>query len=71
MVKQRFSDKIILITGAGGGIGAEIARHFTSEGSRVMLVGRRREPLEALVAEITAQEGESPFTSRTCPKAAR
>jgi NAD(P)-dependent dehydrogenase (short-subunit alcohol dehydrogenase family) len=37
-----------LVTGAGGGIGAAIARRLAVEGARVTLAGRRRPPLEAV-----------------------
>ena len=40
------------ITGGGTGIGAAIARALAAEGARLTLVGRRREPLEAVAAEI-------------------
>ena len=35
-----------LITGAGGGIGAAIARALGGAGALVSLAGRRREPME-------------------------
>lgn len=41
-----------LVTGAGSGIGAAIARALSGAGARMTLAGRRREPLEALAAEI-------------------
>ena len=41
-----------LVTGAGGGIGAAIARAFAAAGARVSLAGRRREPLAAVAAEL-------------------
>ncbi|WP_448502830.1 SDR family NAD(P)-dependent oxidoreductase [Sphingomonas sp.] len=43
-----------LVTGGGSGIGAAIARALGREGAALTLVGRRREPLEALAAEIGA-----------------
>jgi NAD(P)-dependent dehydrogenase (short-subunit alcohol dehydrogenase family) len=43
-----------LVTGAGSGIGAATARALAAEGARVTLAGRRREPLEAVAAEIGA-----------------
>ncbi|AYG61499.1 SDR family NAD(P)-dependent oxidoreductase [Rhizobium jaguaris] len=43
-----------LVTGAGSGIGAAIARALAAEGARVTLAGRRREQLEAVAAEIGA-----------------
>lgn len=44
-----------LVTGAGSGIGAAIAKALAAEGARISLAGRRREPLEAVVAEIGAK----------------
>lgn len=41
-----------LITGGGTGIGAATARMLAAEGAKVTLLGRRREPLEAVAAEI-------------------
>lgn len=41
-----------LITGGGTGIGAAIARRLAGNGARVTLIGRRREPLEALAREL-------------------
>ena len=41
-----------LITGGGTGIGAATARMFAAEGAKVTLIGRRREPLEIIAAEV-------------------
>tara|TARA_R110000765_G_scaffold21786_1_gene55777 strand:+ start:24163 stop:24897 length:735 start_codon:yes stop_codon:yes gene_type:complete len=46
------TDKTALITGASGGIGAEIARVLHAAGATVALSGTRVEPLEALAAEL-------------------
>lgn len=51
------SDKVALVTGASGGIGAAIARTLCQNGARVGLSGTRIEPLEALAGEL----GESAF----------
>ncbi|MEP6067185.1 MAG: 3-oxoacyl-[acyl-carrier-protein] reductase [Paracoccaceae bacterium] len=44
--------KTALVTGASGGIGAEIARKLHGAGATVGLSGTRTEPLEALAAEL-------------------
>ena len=41
-----------LITGGGTGIGAAAARMLAAEGAKVTLLGRRREPLETVAAEL-------------------
>jgi 3-oxoacyl-[acyl-carrier protein] reductase len=50
--------KVALVTGATGGIGAEIARALHRQGARVALSGTRREVLETLAGEL-AQGGET------------
>ncbi|MGW0838251.1 SDR family NAD(P)-dependent oxidoreductase [Streptomyces prunicolor] len=46
------TDKTAVIYGAGGSIGGAVARAFAAEGARVHLVGRTRETLEAVAADI-------------------
>ncbi len=53
--------KNAILYGGGGRIGAGIARVFAREGATVFLAGRRLEPLEALVAEISGVGGKAHF----------
>ncbi|GAA2062760.1 SDR family NAD(P)-dependent oxidoreductase [Williamsia deligens] len=48
-------EKIVVVTGAGSGIGRAIARAFLANGATVVVTGRRREPLEETVAGADEQ----------------
>ena len=51
----------VLITGGGSGVGADLARGFAAAGADVVVVGRRREPLDAVAAadpRITAMTAD-------------
>lgn len=47
-----FEDKVILITGAAGGIGKETARAFQNEGASLVLVDINKNALEDMVDEL-------------------
>lgn len=44
--------KVAIITGAGGVLGGNIAKHFIQQGAKVVAVDIRQEPLDARVAEL-------------------
>jgi meso-butanediol dehydrogenase/(S,S)-butanediol dehydrogenase/diacetyl reductase len=48
------TDRVVAITGGGTGIGAAVARRYASEGTRVVVIGRRRGPLDEVAAETGA-----------------
>ncbi|EKQ04392.1 short-chain dehydrogenase/oxidoreductase [Lacticaseibacillus casei 21/1] len=52
-------DKVVVITGASSGIGAETAKLLASRGAKVVLGARRKEKLEKLTDEIRNQGGQS------------
>src|SRR3546814_13437869 len=51
--------KIALVTGAGRGLGREIALGLAGAGAHVLLHGRRAEPLQATAAALAALGGTS------------
>jgi NAD(P)-dependent dehydrogenase (short-subunit alcohol dehydrogenase family) len=48
-----------LVTGASAGLGKEVARQLARKGARVVMVARRKEALDAAVAEIRAETGRA------------
>ena len=56
----RFEDKTVLITGASGAIGVEVARRLGAGGARLALSARRAQRLAALADEIAATGAPRP-----------
>ncbi|MER8160519.1 SDR family oxidoreductase [Streptomyces sp. NPDC094472] len=54
MSEDRFAGKVVLITGAGSGIGAAAAHRFARDGATVIVVGRTEEKLRKTVAGAPA-----------------
>ena len=58
----KFSDKIVVITGSGTGIGQAIAKKFAERGASIIIMGRRKEPLDKtseILVDIMKKVGSS------------
>ncbi len=56
---MRFNEKVVLITGGGGGIGRAAAQRFLDEGARVVLSGTRQSVLDAAQAALDPAGGRT------------
>lgn len=56
----RLADKVAVVTGAAGNIGAYIVRSYLAEGATVVMTGRTPERLEAAAAAIREETGVAP-----------
>src|SRR5205814_3272632 len=52
-------DRAFVITGGGTGLGAEMAKRFAGLGGRSVVLGRRKEKLDEVVAQIGRAGGEA------------
>jgi 3-oxoacyl-[acyl-carrier protein] reductase len=60
------SDEVVVVTGGSRGIGAGSARRFAALGARVVVSGRDRGALDAVVAAITASGGRAVGITAEC-----
>lgn len=60
---MELSQKSVLLTGAGSGIGRATAVEFARKGARLTLVGRRQEPLEETARLVSEAGGEAQVLS--------
>ncbi|MFJ3304987.1 SDR family oxidoreductase [Streptomyces sp. NPDC086549] len=63
--------KVVLVNGGTQGVGAAVARAAVREGATVAVTGRRPEPGEALVAELTAAGGKALYVRADLSDAGR
>ena len=59
--RMELNGKVAVITGGGTGIGKAIASLFAQEGAKIMIAGRREEPLRQTCAEIVGGGGEAQY----------
>ncbi|ROT34512.1 putative short chain dehydrogenase [Sodiomyces alkalinus F11] len=52
-------DKVIVITGAGGGMGLATCKMLAARGAKISMSGLRPQPLQDLAAEIEASGGQA------------
>lgn len=60
-MRNRFKDKVVIVTGASSGIGEATAREFARNGSKVVLAARSEEKLSKIVEEIKSENHEASF----------
>ncbi|MFN3732113.1 SDR family NAD(P)-dependent oxidoreductase [Comamonas testosteroni] len=58
-MSKRLEGKMAFVTGGGSGIGAATAERFAREGATVVICGRRKQPLDEVVARIKAAGGSA------------
>ncbi len=57
MTRLDLTDRVAIVTGGAGGIGACIARSYAEAGARVVVASRKKENLDRIVAEIGSDGG--------------
>lgn len=57
--KMNFQDKVIIVTGAAGGIGKEVVKKVVSGGAKVVLVDLNKEAIESVQSELQLTQDNS------------
>ncbi len=58
-LQQRVNGKVVILTGASSGIGAQVANELARAGATLALIARNQEKLDALAREIHDQGGKA------------
>ena len=58
---KALANKVILVTGASQGLGAEVAKSCAAAGATVVLLGRSQKKLEKVYDEVLAAGSAEPF----------
>ncbi|MGW7006266.1 SDR family NAD(P)-dependent oxidoreductase [Streptomyces sp. NPDC054933] len=64
MAEDKFTGKVVIVTGGGSGIGAATAHRFAAEGATVVIIGRTQAKLDKVVSDaptgstLTARVGD-------------
>jgi NAD(P)-dependent dehydrogenase (short-subunit alcohol dehydrogenase family) len=61
MERNRFTDRVVVITGGGTGIGKACALAFAEEGAKVTIAGRRERPLKGTVDQILSKDWQADY----------
>ncbi|WP_182103997.1 SDR family NAD(P)-dependent oxidoreductase, partial [Niallia taxi] len=56
---MNFQDKVIIVTGAAGGIGKEVVKKVVSGGAKVVLVDLNKEAIESVQSELQLTQDNS------------
>lgn len=62
-VEAFFRDKVVLVTGASSGIGAELAWQLAQSGAKLALAARRKNTLENLAQRLSGRGKETPLVA--------
>ena len=54
-IEDDIRNKRVLVTGASGGIGEQIAYHYAQLGAKVLITARREAELKRVLAKMAAQ----------------